>query len=409
MDIAIKKISNQMIEESSNILAWLKQFKDYERPTAISILTHLKFISRDSYSTWFNKNIYPFLQGNEKFAFYAIRKMEATEELWEGNGDIINRPAEKLGSEDFVISLINNNNNFFDHPSIDKLKKEKINNIVLIDDAIGSGKRASTYIRKFINQKTLKSWWSYGIIKLYILSFARTIESEKIILDSLPGSNHHKRKYKKSEKINFNSPIIYTNKFLSKRWGAEYEHILKLCDSKTDIPENYRRGFGKVMSNIIFEHSVPNNIPGMLFCKKNHWLPLFPNRTIPIEIIEMLNNKPKKSTNKPVIQSIIKKNKSKSFNNQMINNEMLQLILLIKRGVRNKTSLSLRMDLDIKIINELLNKAICTGLITQKHFLTKSGKNFLHAQNINEDFNYDYSLYIPKSWCADQSSIQPFA
>lgn len=414
MEIEIKQITHKMIEDSPEILQWLTQFSGPERSSAISLLTHLKFVSRDSYSAWL-RHIVQSLLKNEKSAFYAVRKLKNKEYVWEENGDVIKRPPDALGSEELIISSINDiskpNYNYFDHPSIPKLKTEKIHNIVLIDDAIGSGKRVSDYINKMMHP-TLKSWWSYGIIKLYIVSFARTISSEKVILNSTPGSNHYKRKHKKSEKIHFESNIRYSKELLENRWGMEFQKILYLCDSKTKILPDYRRGYGEVMGNIIFYHSVPNNTPGMLYCSVNNWQPLFPGRILPGWTINLLNMKPKtqkKIIIKPIIQTIFNYIKSKSVNYPLINEEMLQLLLLIKRGVRNKTSLSLRMDRDIKLINKLLNEIISSGLITQKHFLTERGKKLLHDQNINEDFNYNYSLYIPRSWCTDQSSIQPFA
>jgi len=146
------------------------------------------------------------------------------------------------------------------------------------------------------------------------------------------------------------------------------------------------------MSNIVFYHSVPNNIPGILHRSiKGKWEPLFPERSIPGWLIQLFNTSSNSNSNSDIT----------------ITEEIKQLLLHIKRGVRNKTSLALRMDCDNKLIKELLQKVIHVGFITEKHFLTEAGLKFLYKNNIIDTINinkFDYSLYIPNSWYNDRSS-----
>lgn len=160
-------------------------------------------------------------------------------EFWAPNGDPIARPGNALGSEDLVYSLISNITRsnglkFYNHPSISILKEKSIHDIILIEDSIGSGDRVSRFIKGLMKSKMFLSWWSYGLIKIHIISYVRTRESEEIILKSCPGTNHGKRKYPKRNKINFYGLITYNVNNYSIRWGNSHNEIIQLCD-KIDL------------------------------------------------------------------------------------------------------------------------------------------------------------------------------
>jgi len=393
MSVDIKQLSYEMIESSPEIMEWLEQFDESSRKTATSLLHHLKFITRDHYSNWALNKLDLLQNNNEKCALYSVRKLDTNEHIYcDINGNVIKRPGESQGSEDLVYSIVANavrskQGSFFDHPSLEILEKHKIHNIVLLDDSIGSGKRVASFIKAMFRNKTFLSWWSYGFIKFKVIAFARTIESEKFILSQLCGSNHGKRKYPKHSKLNFISELRYSKEWLLRRWGAQYQDIIDLCNSQTKIRGKLRLGYGDVMGNIVFYHSVPNNIPGVLFCKNNKLSPLLKDRTMPGWLIGLLSSD------------------SRQKNNTSINNEARLLLRLIKKGIRSKSTLALRMDYDKAFINEIIDKSISMGFLTDKLHLTKTGSSLLRKKLPKAE--YDRSIFIPDSWSIGQSTIQP--
>jgi hypothetical protein len=391
--IKFQKLSYAMIEDSSEIAEWLTQFDKPMQNTAISLLSHLRFVKRDEYSNW----ILGKLESNkfDKCALYAVRKLE-NENLWHNiTGEVLDRPAVSQGSEDFIYSLMSNitrlnSLKLFDTPSLNILREQKIRDIILIDDSIGSGERVKTFIQSMMANKTFKSWWSYGLVRIYIFSLVRTVESEKYIVQNIPGSDHGIRKYRKSDKIRFESEIVYRREDLSNRWGSEYQDILSLCGSITQIPSFLQKGWGGVMGNIIFYHSIPDNIPGILYFSENGWKPLFLRACVPEWLRLLLNNH-------------VKKTKIKRYDSKIkITEDIMQILLLIKKGVRNKSSLALRMDYDSVVINGILKKILIAGFVSDKLRLTKTGLNIL-KQKIQKRkvMKYNYDLYIPQKWCAD--------
>ena len=397
--VQLKHLSLPAIEKTPMIREWLSQFPAKNRNTAKYLLMKLRFVTRDDYSSWLIRSLES-LPYNESYAFYAVRKAETKKVkkkvkkidcLWDKKGNVVNRPGTTLGSEDLVYSLVSNVvrsnvKRFFDHPSLETLKTEKIHNIVLIDDSIGSGDRVSDFIKSMITHKSFRSWWSFGFINIIVLSLARTIESKKAIIEKIPGSNHGKRKHPVSSKIRFVSEIVYSKEWLKGRWGSGYEAILNLCDSKAEILK-WPRGYGEVMGRIVFYHSVPNNIPGVLFECKKRWRPLFPGRSVPNWLTSLIDNQH--------------------------SDDMLKLLSLIKSGVRRKSSLALRMDYDIEILEEMLRMTIESGLVSSNIHITEAGIKVLKQRTGKKDYRKkriqisDRALYIPKSWCTDQATIQP--
>ncbi|PWT73027.1 MAG: hypothetical protein C5B59_14395 [Bacteroidetes bacterium] len=388
-----KILTLEMVEGSSEIQTWLNQFSDKDRVVATDLLLKLKFVPRDAYSEWL-KTTLSGLSENQ-CGLYAVRKFGKNEDLclWNASGEMLKRQNLSLGSEDLVRSVIaglmkSDKSRFLDHPSLNELRDLKVHEIALIDDSIGSGKRVSDYIKIMLTNKTFLSWWSFGWIRFHIVAFARTNEATKIITDEIPGSNHPIRKHRKSEKLNFSSDSIYQTSQLEARWGREFQGIVNLCASQKAIPARRRLGFRGTMSNLVFYHSVPNNIPGMLWHESESWTPLFPSRSVPEWLPTLLDG-----------ASLTPRGKG-------VSDSMLALLQLIKRGIRNQNSLARSLGVDGVFLQQLILSGKKSGFLTSGNRLTKAGVQIIWAtQHGSEIEEFDRSLYVPEKWCVDRRTI----
>lgn len=404
MNIAFKSLTLGSIEASSEIQSWLSQFDRSKRPAAKYLLSRLQFASRDYYSAWLLEKLGGYADG-QPHAVYSVRKFaKNTRTLWRSNGSVQPRPATTQGSEDLVASVISNalrqyKNRFLDHPSLKVLRDHEIHDIILIDDSIGSGKRISDFVRLMTDHPTFKSWWSYGLIVLHVLSLARTRQSQVSILHDLAGSDHGKRKHRVSDKIQFDSDIVYDAFDLYLRWGENSQAVLDLCNSTRAIARDRRQGFGNVMGNIVFYHSIPNNIPGMLYSSRNGWQPLFPDRALPDWCSQLLERH----------QRLQKSSTSDTPYKCDVTDDVLALLLNIRRGIRTKAGLSRRMDCGTGIANQMLANCMCAGLVTDKLRLTKAGHDAVRKTEKTQqrEREPDRSLYVPTSWCIGQATVQP--
>ena len=386
-------LSENAIESSKEIGEWLDQFSEIQRSAAIEMLKHLIFIPRDKYAKWLKEKLNKY--SDKKCALYAVRKFNKTaESAWTQQGQFQKTPTTTLGSEDFVRSEISRavksfQEVFFDHPSIAVLRKHKIKNLILIDDSLGSGDRVSRYIQLLMNHKSIRSWWSFGWIHIYVVAFARTQKAEINIFEHLPGSNHNSKKYPAYKKITFDTLHLYKPGTTVRRWGNGAEDITKLCDSIKIIPPDKRKGYGEVMGNLIFYHSVPNNIPGVLYLKRNGWKPLFPERVIPAWL-----------------ENLLKGNATVAYKqNFTLPLDAEEVLYLVHQGLKKITGLARRLEMDVEAVRKIVSTCISNGLILKSMHLTMAGEKYLRNKGkySKKGFTFDFSIYIPKSWCTDHN------
>ena len=403
----MKQLPLHQIEGSKQIQDWLEQFPDH-RTGAIELLMRLRFVTIDEYAYWLKQEITQRLI--TPHAIFVVRKFEKDAEvasgsvgrIWDENGMVVDRPAQAQGSEDLVQSVVANlkknaRETLLDHPSIGELREKRIRDILLLDDSIGSGTRVAEYIARMLNNKHFKSWWSYGFIKLHILAFARTAESETEILSSIGGSDHPLRKFPISSKVNFYSRICYARNAARERWGPAWQHVYDAARSANGVHNNRRLGFKDTMSNIVFYHSVPNNLPGALWFASKEWSALLPQRTMKNWLLQLLaENGASKAINAE--QSLPK----------FLNFESVQILVSIKCGFRTESRISWHIGLDRRVIIELIVKLRSTGFITLENRLTDAGFQFLKKYRSEQTGNdFDRDLYIPSTWCAGRTTVQP--
>ena len=392
----LKNLSPSKIDASLEIQDWLSQFPEGQRTTAKLLLSRLQFVSRDVYSAWLQR-VVAALPSGKTYALYSIRKLEEGLPLWNDEGEIVARPGDSLGSEDLVYSLVANlaranPQNLLDHSSLTELRDKKVHDYLLIDDSIGSGDRVSGFINAMLSHPTSLSWWSFGLVKIHVVSFARPREAEAKIIAKIKGSDHGKRKFRKSSKVDFTSEMVYETDWLEGRWGENYQQIIQLCRSQTKTPKWARLGYGEVLANIVFYHSVPNNIPGVLWFTNEKWHGLMPGRAMPDWLLALIDQP-------PLIASEVATSKS---------DEVVQLLALIKQGVRSSRIIAARLCVDHKYAVELLGSAQEMGLLTPQARLTAAGLDRLkHADSNRVLPVWNRSLYIPSSWCAGRATVQP--
>jgi hypothetical protein len=392
----LKMLSPAKIDSSVEIQHWLSQFPEGQRTTAKLLLSHLRFVSRDVYSAWLQRLVTG-LSSGKIYALYSVRKLKDELPLWNESGEIVARPGDSLGSEDLVYSLVanlvrKNPHALLDHSSLAELRDKKVHDYILIDDSIGSGDRVSGFINAMLSHPTFLSWWSFGLVKIHVVNFARPREAEAKIIAKIKGSDHAKRKFRKSSKVDFTSHIVYSTDWLEGHWGENHQQIIQLCCSQTKIPTKRRLGYGGVMANLVFYHSVPNNIPGVLWFTNDKWQGLMPGRAVPNWLLVLID-KP------PLIAPEGTGSKS---------DEVVRLLTLVKRGVRSSRSIATRLCVDHKYAVGLLVSAQEMGLLTPQVRLTAAGLDRRKHAGLTLALPvWNRSLYIPSSWCAGRATIQP--
>lgn len=287
---------------------WLGQFLPADRKTAESLLDQLVYITTDDVVNTLGGHINNLIEGCNRVAIFPVRELiqvqeDETEGLEEtqlqtesyfplGDDDAIpvvqpnNIP---LGSEAFVSNLITQlcrrnrdkvispEGNRLD-PTINNLRAERVDSLILVDDLIGSGNRTKEFIESIYQHPTIKSWLSGKHIEIHIVSYMASDKGEKLIskwCDQYRNSTLHVLK---------KCPMLNMSDL----------DLISLCQRYADEKERLPIGYGDNPVRVVFTHSAPNNLPAILYRNKaklkandralrskiKAWKALFPNRAL---------------------------------------------------------------------------------------------------------------------------------
>ncbi|MBM9500519.1 hypothetical protein JWG44_09695 [Leptospira sp. 201903071] len=282
------------------------------------------------------------------------------------------------------------------NPTINKMKKLSVHNMYFLDDLVGSGDRFISFYNKVIAHPTIKSWKSSKYINFTLVCYSITEEA-----------------FQRIKALNSNIRILYDIKCptidnITSLTKEQKQLIEKTCKKYSKNFHDFALGYRNSKVLLVFEHSVPNNLPGILFKKINKQIPaLFPNQVIPhdlkksfIDIESPVFLEKFKSyfymIRKRIIIFVDKKNANRDFT-------ILAILDAISKGYRRIESLSNILLLDQNEMRENLSFLKRKSLIDENNNLTIIGKNTLRKlgkeKNTESNQSYEnYINYIPKSF-----------
>jgi hypothetical protein len=160
---------------------------------------------------------------------------------------------------------------FIGHPSLDKLRLNKCREVFLVDDLIGSGERAESFIAAFCRHPTIASWLSGQFLRVSVIAFAASQWGVARARKARPQV----------------SAVHYEHDVLSGRHCLPedgQEILIDLCrryGKRTGSPR-MALGFGSAedephgLCTMVFAYKCPNNAPAILWAgKEGQWMPLF--------------------------------------------------------------------------------------------------------------------------------------
>lgn len=251
--------------------AWLNQFPFIEQEVGRQLLRSLRLVSSTQFEMEVSCKVAELVnqRNNENFALFSVTEALSDE-------DDTDTPRRSPGSSADRVKHINENlarvfgPRVQANPTVHSMRAQRIKNIVLIEDFIGTGKRISTYLRDVMHP-TLKSWISYKWTKLWIVCYGGLDSGiRKVIQNGYALDDNRVRLVTPAQRAGqFLSPLMKT---FCKTYAARTR--------RPWIP----LGFGDGAVGMIFEHGCPNNAPVVLWSKGKKFNPLFPERGIPPEL-----------------------------------------------------------------------------------------------------------------------------
>ena len=374
--------------------SWLIQFDETDQLMARFLLRSLILVSSTSFEQSIIKTIKAIPNvGKTRVALVPIVRPLLNEEGYE-------RSQDKYTSAAIVGNILRNlarehERKYRVDPDVNAMRSERVNNIIFVDDILGSGKRILDYWREELS-RSVKSWISYRKCKPWLVYYAGFETTANSVTEKIRSLNRNS--------IRINIELPHEHPF----WTDEIFMLCEKYGNRTSRPF-YSTGYGGVMAPIVFEHGCPNNTPSMLWSNGKGWKALFPNRAIPIELKEYFRDESRVSINSEVLA------KSNQFkvalallgtmdeNFVKTDHDLLTLLSLLLQ--RNKYSGLYRLMFMNKIdLEEIAKRARKYGLLDNKNKVTEFGRDIVDrfrkgSINHKGDDNYKTDItYFPKQF-----------
>jgi hypothetical protein len=263
-----------MLDEYSAADIWLKQFPIVQREVGRQLLRSLRLISHSEFERELDVVLERLTseRRTENMALMSVSETVSLRRLKNNRAGLLRIAGS---SADRVRNYAENFSRVHfprvkAHPTIESMRSERIRNVVLIEDFIGTGRRIATFLKRGIHP-SLKSWISYGWTKLWIVAYGGSTDGLRAVQRCGFGLS--------DDRIRLVTPVRHPCDGLT-------EPMVRFCSeyARRTVRSKIPLGFGSIGTTMVFEHSCPNNAPVVLWSKGPRFTPLFPNRGIPSEL-----------------------------------------------------------------------------------------------------------------------------
>jgi hypothetical protein len=291
------------IGSNNQAQAWLGQFNLGDRALAKNLLEAFCLVSRDDFIDHMRTMLIIEAESIDgTVALYAERELRhrngiphrlfkevrrTPRRAYGAAGPAAVKPTKSydpsVGSEGIVAQMISElcrefPKKFLNHPGPDQIRRKHARNFWVVTDLIGSGDRARHYLEAAWRVRSVRSWWSGGLMKFAVMAYSATEFGEKLV------SRHSCR-----PKVHIVLPCPTIDTTFSKPMA---EQMKRLCTAYNPTEGEPGRapwgwsgpslGYGSAGALLVFAHGAPNNVPLMFHKasknKNNLWTPLFPAR-----------------------------------------------------------------------------------------------------------------------------------
>ena len=419
--------------EANETIQWLTQFDGGDKLLAQSFLNNLILIS----STEFDMGLSELIEniGNRQggkvalFPIKPIRNVGFTQNiipaeaaskpnaLSDGIKPEAKEPAvgklrrERYNSSHRIGYLLNNLERNYPRkysvsPTIESMRAERIPNIVLVDDIIGTGDSVYKYWKTKIS-KSIKSWISYKKCNVWVVAYAAHFDAISYITRKINPIT----KENISIKIEVLSPPIF--------WNDALENLCQEYGKRTN-KQGAALGYGKCRSHIVFQHGCPNNAPAMLWARGKTWEPLFPNRGIPLSLQHVFDS----NNQNLAIDNLFKSGQYRlaiklldAYEYGYMSDKLISILLMLGfllKGVKPE-NLKDAMIVSSNVISKNIRTCIKAGFLDRDAKLTTFGidllrryKSELFSTESAETVANPAKLYYPSQFLGHQRKFSGF-
>lgn len=283
---------------------WVKQFDLDDQPVASALLDSIRFASYDEVLLGIRSQIETVIFDSALRVPVALFPVLAQEDLQLAGSkpSIAGSPAvyqdfdprqvlpQNSGSEAIISHLIREVEKEFAASQViagDKsgkitvgtLRVNRVRTICLLTDYIGSGKQVVDYLDSWQRNKTIRSWLSFGWLRIVVIAFSSTASGQGLV-----------EQHKACSELFVYEPSPELEGIAA--WREE-PAVIEICVNYARRNRLKASALGFANSGGLFASafSVPNNLPAVLWdSSSSTWSPFFPGRTIPQAIASAIGS-----------------------------------------------------------------------------------------------------------------------
>lgn len=258
-----------LLEDTPQAQEWLRQFDVVDQQVARQLLRRLDLVSQSDFDQRIQALVESIFTRAPRENFALLTVSEPPPRIFEEN----QQRRIPGGSTDRIKHIIENlgrvhGDRIRANPTVESMRKERVRNVILVEDLIGTGNRITGFWRERA-PKSIKSWISYGWTRLWVASYAvmdegrfamrRTLPIDGECIVTVVPQRHNKLGLTKAMA---SVAMKYGERLAGRNW----------------------RGYGGGGALTVFQHGCPNNTPAILWRTKGKFRPLFPDQGVPPDL-----------------------------------------------------------------------------------------------------------------------------
>ncbi|MFE9237989.1 hypothetical protein [Streptomyces sp. NPDC007007] len=373
--------------ETPQGIEWLTNFAPRDTDTAAQLLDSLHIVSETTFRQGLLEHLGSVLAGaanmGKPAALYGVRSCKPTDTMFIDNVSPLVSGGDGGGSELIVQNIIRDVQRSLDTSvvtrnavTIDLLRERRVRSLVFVSDYAGSGEESLRYARAWLRNATIRSWRSLGLVRLHLVLFAAATTGLRRI---------------RASGLYDGVSVLHRGMDLpSAQWHKDQLwRVRKLCEDYARRPED-GAGWSGSEGLLVFEHTVPNNLPSILRQSKGRtrrpdgkWAPFFEHRTAPPGLMrDLVGYRPERNAeSRPRGLGRVQLTSSGRLHVRYRGGirDLVEVLGHIAKGHRHPEQLATAVSVSVPVAKILVHQAQKLGLVDSQTRLTDAGWRELRA------------------------------
>jgi len=373
------------LSETVRAAEWLEQFEKEDKASAQALLNLVRFVPGADVVAGVRRMVEEFLSkelDQVPAAVVPILSIEDMDGIPDdgtvpdpvvfGEFDPAQRIANSPGSEALMAHLVSEIRKgslaSFLVPtplSLSSMENARSRTLLCITDYIGSGGQVLNYVETWYRHKTIKSWRSFGWLRIVVVAYASTPAGKKAV-EASPHIDELR--------IVEIAPGIER---LRQNPEEKLEQLCRIYASRGHLgsPLGYRDSAGLYASSF----SIPNNLPAILTKGSAQWKPFFDNRSISAEAAAEIGYQRPPADLPGQLLNVGQIKLAMSISAGEIDHRWHRYLAALALLPRDEAALALDLDMDLAYLRAVVETLRHLGLVDTSNRLTVEGRRTLQV------------------------------